>query len=109
MQIVPVERNNTMSNDIIPTNARLNVTLKYIKSADGCYDVDIEELVAFAMANSDSDAKRDGGSRFAIFTYNELIHIKTKKALEKFLNTIRCPIEVEAFRNFEHGVTIKLL
>ena len=91
------------------TNPTLNVTLRNIKTADGYHNVDCKELVDFAMAKSDSDAKRNGQPRFCIFEGNELIQIKTKKALEKILNTISCPVKVEAFRNFDHGVTIKLL
>jgi hypothetical protein len=98
-----------MSNDIISTNPRIKVTLRSIKTADGYHNVDCKELVDFAMAKSDSDAKRNGQPRFCIFEGNELIQIKTKKALEKILNTISCPVKVEAFRNFDHGVTIKLL
>ena len=94
---------------IIPTNPTLKVTLNLTKTADGCNEVDSKELVAFAVANSDSSAsKRNGQPRFTIFHFDELIQIKTKKALVEILNTIVCPVKVEAFRNFDHGVTITL-
>jgi len=84
----------------------MKFTLKNERSTDGTISVNSVELEAFAMENSDSDAKRDGFPRFRVSVDGEILEFNSKRALRKLLSVVACPVSVEAFRNAGHGVTI---
>jgi hypothetical protein len=89
------------------TTHAMKFTLKTAKTADGMVYLDIAELEAFAVENSDSDAKRNGFPRFSVHVDGEILKLNTKQALRKLFNTVSGPVGVDAFRNAGHGVTIK--